>query len=437
MAVDEMTLFLDTNSLLHYPSISDVDWKAVTKAGKVKLVFCMQVIHELDEKKDHARLGERASRVIKEVNTIRRAGGKVRDDVALEIFNHEIRADDFPASLSYDSKDDRIVHSVKKYLEQNPGALVAVYTEDMGMALRCEANSISVLEPDTSKRLENPQSEQDKSYKLAITELNELKNRVPTVEVILGRPGTEPPPKEKLEFQIGSSLSERNLLEEFEAHQRMHNLYPMDKRELSKSGQIPTFPARHDAVEKYNQSLIQHLKDYKEWLELRKLLEQVEAHSITFSIWLANKGRSSAEEVDLQIQAGEPLVTLCEADSEEAKSYELPEEPKPPERPTQFFTDIASILGGLDLRPYELPDLRDLFLNKASVRRSDDGKTFWIEFTVPRLKPGDAVHVGNLIAAIDPHQIRPFHLNYRICAANLPTPILGKIPVIVRKAAGS
>lgn len=316
MPVDEMSLFLDTNSLLHYPSISTVDWKAVTKASAIKLIFCMQVIHELDEKKDHARLGDRASRVIREVNTIRRSGGRVRDGVTLEIFNYELRADDFPASLSYDSKDDRIVHTVKKYLEQNPGASVAVYTEDMGMTLRCEANSIPVLEPDTLKRLENPQSEHDKNYKLAITELNGFKSRVPSVELIVGRPGVDSPAKEKLEFEIRSVPSERDILEEFEAHRRKHGLFPMEKKELSKSGQIPTFPSRHDAVEKYNENLIEHLTDYKKWLELRKLLEQVNAHSFTLSVWLTNKGRSSADEVDLQIHVGEPLLSLCEEHSE-------------------------------------------------------------------------------------------------------------------------
>jgi hypothetical protein len=48
MPADEMVLFLDTNSLLHYPPIKSVGWKAVCGTKSVRLVLCMQVVHELD-----------------------------------------------------------------------------------------------------------------------------------------------------------------------------------------------------------------------------------------------------------------------------------------------------------------------------------------------------------------------------------------------------
>ena len=69
-----------------------------------------------------SRLGDRGSRTIKEIRAIRSAGGVVRDGVILEVFNYEVKIADFPATLSYDSKDDRIVHSIKKYAEANPSA---------------------------------------------------------------------------------------------------------------------------------------------------------------------------------------------------------------------------------------------------------------------------------------------------------------------------
>src|SRR4051812_31916427 len=112
MNTDELALFLDTNGLLHYPPVKQVDWRALGGCPTVRLVLCMQVIHELDEKKDDPRLGERARRTIKEIQSIRKAGGIVREGVTLEVFNYEVRVADFPVTLSYDSMDDRIVHSV-------------------------------------------------------------------------------------------------------------------------------------------------------------------------------------------------------------------------------------------------------------------------------------------------------------------------------------
>ena len=189
---DSTHLFLDTNTLLHYPPIKDVDWRAVCGCATVRLVLCLQVIHELDGKKDDPRLGNRASRAIKDIKAVRSAGGSLREGVTLVVFNYEIRAADFPATLSPDSKDDRIVHSVRKYLDEYPGVRAAVYTEDMGMSLRCEANGLAVVEPDPARRLENPQDEQTKKYRQAMSELNSLKNRLPAFSIRAVPAGTDP-----------------------------------------------------------------------------------------------------------------------------------------------------------------------------------------------------------------------------------------------------
>jgi hypothetical protein len=66
-----MYLFLDTKSLLHYPPIKDLDWKAVCGCATVRLVLCLQVIHELDEKQDDPRLGD----------TLTEAGRKVAEEI--------------------------------------------------------------------------------------------------------------------------------------------------------------------------------------------------------------------------------------------------------------------------------------------------------------------------------------------------------------------
>ena len=63
-------LFPDTNALLHYPQIKDVDWTSVAGATRVTLVICLQVVQELDDKKDDPRLRSRAERAIKEIRQL-------------------------------------------------------------------------------------------------------------------------------------------------------------------------------------------------------------------------------------------------------------------------------------------------------------------------------------------------------------------------------
>jgi hypothetical protein len=54
-----VAVFVDTNVLLHYPPFADIDWKEWLGAKASKLVICMPVIHELDEKKSDPRFRER------------------------------------------------------------------------------------------------------------------------------------------------------------------------------------------------------------------------------------------------------------------------------------------------------------------------------------------------------------------------------------------
>src|SRR5689334_9354396 len=97
------SLFLDTNSLLHYPSIKDVDWLNVCDSEAVVLVLCMQVVHELDEKKSDAKLRSRAERVLRDVEAMETNQQGLRHGVSMETFLTEPRHADFPPSLSPDS----------------------------------------------------------------------------------------------------------------------------------------------------------------------------------------------------------------------------------------------------------------------------------------------------------------------------------------------
>lgn len=436
MKTDELTLFLDTNSLLHYPPLKEVDWRAVCGCASVRLILCLQVIHELDEKKDAPRLGDRASRTIKNSKTIRKAGGAVRDGVTLEVFNYEVRATDFPATLSYDSKDDRIVHSVKKYQEEHSDARVAVYTEDMGMNLRCEANGVEVVEPDTKKRLENPQDELTKKYRQAMSELNESKNRIPVLEVIACEAGLSAPEKRSLEFEVIGAVAVRDLDAELAAYQKAKKLSPIAKQEIRGVGTIPVLPQQHDAIERYNRELADHLKEYKDWLEHSYFLDQVEAHRVEFALWLNNTGAAPADDIDLTVEVGDSVVFLYDPEGEDDPTFTRADPPKPPERPTQFFTDFGRLLPTAVMPHFDPPDLSHLWPKSVKVVKGEDGRPHRIEFSAKRLKHHESEHVGNFIAVVHPQAVRPFQMKYRITAATLPKPVEGVIPVIVRKQTG-
>ncbi len=434
---DEFALFLDTNSLLHYPALKETDWKAVCDCKRVRLVFCLQVISELDSKKDDSRLGDRARKRIKELRELRRSDDELQDGVSVEVFNQPLRSEDFQATLSYEAKDDRIVHCVLLFGQQHPQVSVAVYSEDMGMALRCEAHSITIIEPDSDKRLSNPESEQQKKHQLAVTELAELKNRVPVVELIVTGTHVTNPVKELTAFEVTGDWEEHDVATELKRYVAENNLEPMQKKEIAGGdGLIPTLPANNDAVERYNDKLSEHIKEYSEWLQHRALLEKVHAHVFKFQIWLKNTGKAPADDLDLVIDVPSIIVSLFPEDCDDADQLSIFDPPVPPKRPTQFFGDFGRIAVDRILNPeLTMPNMDRMFNRQATVEKGEDGQSFRIRYSTNRLKHHEVEDCGTIIAVISPDSIRPFEMSYRMTAANLPTPVQGKIPMIVNKSA--
>ncbi len=108
--IDACAVFPDSNIFLHFKPLAQIDWLTVCGAKQVKLVVCLQVINELDDKKGDPRLGERAKRAVKDIREMR--DKEIRPGVTLTVFNHAPRPEDFPVGMSPDRNDDRIVRSV-------------------------------------------------------------------------------------------------------------------------------------------------------------------------------------------------------------------------------------------------------------------------------------------------------------------------------------
>ena len=74
---------------------------------------------------------------------------------------------------------------------------------------------------------------------------------------------------------------------------KIRSLYPMKKTDIG--GVIPSLPHNQDAVARFNDELEQHIKEYREWLETRALLEVISAHQITISVSIVqNSGLAPA-----------------------------------------------------------------------------------------------------------------------------------------------
>lgn len=92
--IEPLYLLPDTNALLHWPLPDQVDWiKLSEPQSSCILLITFSVIHELDEKKTHPHLGERAQKVLRFIK--HRRSTEIRPGVSLEVDHHECQREEF------------------------------------------------------------------------------------------------------------------------------------------------------------------------------------------------------------------------------------------------------------------------------------------------------------------------------------------------------
>jgi len=358
MTGNDITVFIDTNCLLHYPPLADFTWMNIPESTNVKIVMCMQVIHELDDKKNDTALSERASKAIKDIEHYHNLENPIRPNLILNIFNEEILKSDFIDKLSPDSKDDRIVYLIKKYQTIYPSETVHILTEDLGMKIRCKGYSIPVIVPDKTKRLPNPLSDLEKKLKQKTDELIRLQNRLPEVKVILSETRKGPAvlelPVYHLVKPVGIDLeravtTERLIFlpvnDEIIEIATGKKVYGWSKRFLDK-----LTPAVRDL---FIHEVEEYLTKYRQWIIAEHEFKQENpARIIQFYINVQNTGNSPAEDIDINLLFP-PIFNYFKHDYE--ISGILPQPPEKPRKPRMPFQD--SSCENDYVRPINMPGL--------------------------------------------------------------------------------
>ena len=448
MTRDHLTVFLDTNSLLHYPPIKQVEWRSVCDSNNVTLVICIQVIHELDEKKGDSRLSERAERAIREIRTISTCGGGVRDGVTIEVFTHEPRDADFSGTLSPDSKDDRIVHLVKEYVEQTGDDAIAVYTEDYGMLLRCEAHGIMIVEPDRDTRQETPKSDLERKYKTAVTELEQLRNRLPEISVtILSDPdqGARGPVRIALQRSI-ALLDPDKEMQHQRATLQIHATPAPDalagpfkglRSDPFKSLGIP-----QSEYDRYERELERYLDEYRVYISETNTFQEQCARLLCFHVYIGNSGRSPAEAVEAVLSFPPCLQALGCGNKVIGEMAREPREPAPPQEPKPA---IAASIGAVNLSPFPHADFLNRVPRLADITRSrfdsffeitgdvDDG--FSVHLHIPKLRHGKGALFADFFGVLRTwEEAKPFQVRWTLAADNLPERKEGTLAFLVEVA---
>jgi hypothetical protein len=400
----------------------------------------MQVIDELDQKKDHSRLGDRAKRVIQEISTIEATGGRVhrQHDISLEIFHYDFSSSDFPDTLIPEHPDNRILLTAKKYLQLHSSATIAVYTEDKGMQQRCMGSGIRWICPDSATRLVSPDDELAKQHKKVLAELTQLKSKLPNLDLRLGIVGTNQSnvyPKFELVRawqMLDATVAVTEVRSKYKPYvieaQRDHG--HIRERMFESLLDANTRRNYNKLLDDYFEQVRIYFADMNAWGELQD-------RAFSFDLWLHNNGGGPATDVDVAVTFPQIITYVTEHVTGSDKCIQRPKPPVPPEKPQ------IQIIGQLDLKSlYPHPSISqtisDLFSKHneptrgVRICKTPDGRQT-IQAKFERLKQHTHYKLGTFdLAFADWLDIKSFEAETTFSAVELPEFINGKINFVVR-----
>jgi len=438
MKHQEIIAFPDTNCLLHYPCIKDIDWRSLCDSEFVRIILSRQVIAELDEKKSHPTLRERAERSIKEIKRLLKEGGHVRDKVIIESFKKDIPFFEYPPDLNTDSQDDRIICQVIRCAEENAPIQVIVVSEDLGMELRCETFNIMVVEPPRAERLPNPTTDLERERNKAVKELHQLKNRMPDICVKIS------PTNEDFENQIKIRLPDRESetinIESEIAHKtaelavhRPCNQGGNPRSHIDQIGRI--FLPSDEEYARHEKDLGIYLKKYRKHLESKARFDQCLLRAFEFWIKIENAGNTPAFEVEISLRFASVLQALFSENNQVGSLPTIEEEPKKPIPPRNIagFADISALNLVAPNYFNFTPELSRAGLPNVSLA-GDDNSGFLLNFTNAKLSHHNPVICGPFMAIMkEGLDFKPFQVTATITADNLAAAVEKKLNILIGK----
>ena len=312
------------------------------EADAVKIVICLQVIDELDEKKYDSRLGDRAVSALKQIETLTESGDPVREGVSIEIYQ--------PGTLT-GSGDKLIIRQIVGYVEETGDQNVAVYSDDTGMRLRCSPHGIEVIKPDQSTRKPLIQSEQTKRIRELEEENAKLKAQYPKIEIFVSHFNQELKTEIPFKAKLSKPDNDFDVKNELERRREQLELKFSDEEISFILGGKERFPLRgrvdiNQVISKYMTELEIYLQDYENFLkDVHDAINQ-NARKFVFMMNIRNSGSAPAETIDLTIKLPPIFSFISGIGTTKGKSFCITE-PTPPKFHPQNNRSITPDLAGI------------------------------------------------------------------------------------------
>jgi len=319
-----MDILVDTNVILHFRRLDELDWCALAGIAPCRLIVTPVLMRELERNKVHnpnVRLRQRAREAIswlagrfEEKDPI-----ALREGVTLVLDDQEPLIDFAEHRLSRDIMDDHLIASGLDWAQRN-GKDIAIATSDSGLALKLRSRPIGCLQPGEKWRLPDAADAERTEVRELRRQLERERNRRPNLTVQFDGEGKSiavaPEPVEPLRSldEIRTAFQPMTLDEYMAAD---------ENRELGRPRIYTSEP-----VDAYNHALEAFFEEYARYLARHAEWTEQEGRTIDLAFSFANIGSAPASNVDIRLNFPSHVEVLPAADGPEE-----PEEPDPPQKP--------------------------------------------------------------------------------------------------------
>ncbi len=432
-------LFIDTNVLLHFRRLEEIDWLDLSKCKEAVIVLCSVVVRELDRHKvNHPqnKFRKRAQEIIAALHPrhSRVDSDTLRSGVRLEFIAEDPGLDFGAHNLQPELADDWLIASILDWKLKHPSDETKLVSADLGISIKAKAKGISTLEPLEADRLAEELDADEKRIKKLQEELAEIKNAQPDLKLCFG----DGQNVTRVKVLSPTAFDANHFEVEMEQIRANHPLYPLSEelKDTVKGGYL-SFIKREsftkllpqEEILRYNASLETFYGEYEKYLRAVHEHQNMERRTIQFEVALENNGSSPAEDVDIHIHFPDGFQLF---DTEDNKIPEPPEQPDSPQKPGMFRLNIDSrtLAAITSSCP---PSLRlpgpPSNVSPPSIRRSN---SYDVNCHVGSAKHNYRISVAQFLAVFDSYDsVNSFQIDYSILAANIPKPTTGHLSVVV------
>ncbi len=412
-----MKLFIDTNIILHFTPLDQVDWTEVCGQRSVEILFAPIVIEELDKHKRNTnpRISKRAKAAIKKIGEIGITGiwsENVHITVVTKRPNNGIYADN---SLDKEEQDDRLLATIIDHINTK-GADIRLITNDLGPKLKCLSFGIETIslpdkyelkeEDDELTKENNKLKDQINKYRLGIPKLNLLfDNNKPFITIKIK------------EFDFS----------EFRKSEvaKIESEHPyMDIPKEDTLNWVFRHPFINKAsVDKYNSELAKFFITYEGYLTGCETYYRNVFFTKAIKFKLLNEGSIPANDIDIKMHFPDGFTL------KNRKPKNNSEKPRPPFKPGEELTLNPHIISSI-----ARPDINPLPFSAKGFPSIKKTNSYDVTFDLKTLKHNQDYIFDDLFLTFDSFDSASgFTVDYKIYAANIPEVLTGQLNVIVER----